>query len=400
MHNSCTGRGWQEFKAAIGPPDANHWDPPLSDHRNNGAATETTGKTSDKENSKPLPPIKDAYDLCEHDVPLPPELIEGLLHQASKLSVGGASKGFKTWTLDNLGLSVAYGLPWLGHNTKQSKVLLIDLELQEAFCRRRLIALENACGIRREPGRLDVWNLRGYAAHYGEIFAKVMERISSSGYGLLILDPIYKIYGGATDENSARDVAGLMNAIERLAFETGAAVAFGSHFSKGNQAGKDAIDRVSGSGVFARDPDSLLNLTAHEEPDCYTLNATLRNFPPLDPFVVRWEFPLLVRDDALDPAALKNPNHGKSAEEKQRERQAKADQKAQADMDAARHAIVKVMLGLKVPRGRTEIQERTPIQRARFIRAWANLIDDGTILTAGEERLKNGHNSPIYRVEP
>jgi len=36
--------------------------------------------------------------------------------------------------------------------------------------------------------------------------------------------------------------------------KTGAAVGFGAHYSKGNQAGKEAIDRVSGSGVFARDP--------------------------------------------------------------------------------------------------------------------------------------------------
>jgi putative DNA primase/helicase len=29
FHNSCRGRGWQAFKAAIGPPDPEHYDPPL-----------------------------------------------------------------------------------------------------------------------------------------------------------------------------------------------------------------------------------------------------------------------------------------------------------------------------------------------------------------------------------
>jgi len=37
-----------------------------------------------------------------------------------------------------------------------------------------------------------------------------------------------------------------------------AASVFGAHFSKGNQAGKESIDRISGSGVFARDPDTIL----------------------------------------------------------------------------------------------------------------------------------------------
>ena len=65
---------------------------------------------------------------------------------------------------------------------------------------------------------------------------------------------------------------------------------------------------MSGSGVFARDPDSLLNLTAHAENEqCYTLDATLRNFPPMEPFVVEWRFPLFERRNDLDPARLKKP---------------------------------------------------------------------------------------------
>ena len=96
-----------------------------------------------------------------------------------------------------------------------------------------------------------------------------------------------------------------MNAVERVSVETGAAIAFGAHFSKGNQSGKNAIDRVSGSGVFARDPDTLVSFTAHEEADCFTVETTLRNLPPSEPFVVRWEYPLFVRDDLLDPLNLK-----------------------------------------------------------------------------------------------
>lgn len=30
MHNSCTGKGWKEFKTAIGVPDPGHYDPPLA----------------------------------------------------------------------------------------------------------------------------------------------------------------------------------------------------------------------------------------------------------------------------------------------------------------------------------------------------------------------------------
>ena len=55
---------------------------------------------------------------------------------------------------------------------------------------------------------------------------------------------------------------------------------FGHHFSKGNQARKDAMDRMSGAGAFARDADSLLVLTKHEQPDTYVVESILRNHKP------------------------------------------------------------------------------------------------------------------------
>ena len=100
-------------------------------------------------------------------------------------------------------------------------------------------------------------------------------------------------------------MAAIMNAIERVTVETGAAVAFGSHYSKGNQALKESIDRISGSGVFARDPDSIVTMTRHEEDDAFAVELTLRNLPPQDSFAVRRRHPLMVIDNQLDPAKLK-----------------------------------------------------------------------------------------------
>ena len=112
---------------------------------------------------------------------------------------------------------------------------------------------------------------------------------------------------GGRDENNAGDINSLLNEIERLAVQSGAAVVFGAHFSKGNQAGKESIDRISGSGVFARDPDSILVMTKHENEDTYTIDATLRNFKPIAPFCLRWDYPLMVRDEDADPNDLKRP---------------------------------------------------------------------------------------------
>jgi hypothetical protein len=77
------------------------------------------------------------------------------------------------------------------------------------------------------------------------------------------------------------------------------------HFTKGNASRKKPIDRMSGSGVFARDADTIITLTEHVEDGCYTLETTLRNFPPQAPFVVEWQFPLMVERPDLDPADFK-----------------------------------------------------------------------------------------------
>ena len=67
MHSSCTGKGWQQFKQAIGPPDPDHYDPPYPNHQSNGqahqaTAVETTGKRgSEIIDEWPDPPSDQAF---------------------------------------------------------------------------------------------------------------------------------------------------------------------------------------------------------------------------------------------------------------------------------------------------------------------------------------------------
>lgn len=254
-----------------------------------------------------FPAIVDAADFTATSQQEPKELVRGIVHQGSKLVLGGGSKSFKTWTLLDLALSVAYGEPWLGFETVQGPVLYLNFEIQDYAWQRRIAKVAEAKQIEQKAGAVKLWNLRGRAADFQTLLPRVISQARTAGFALIVLDPIYKLYG-RTDENKAGDVAALLNGLEALAVETGAAVAFGAHFSKGNQAGKESIDRISGSGVFARDPDSILVFTRHETEDAFTVEATLRNFPQPDPFVVRWQFPLMQPDSGLDPSRLKQVN--------------------------------------------------------------------------------------------
>ena len=251
-----------------------------------------------------LPPIEDAFNFVATELPEPAQIVKGLIHQGTKVMVGGGSKSFKTWIQLDLALSVAYGIPWMGFETDPGRVLFTNLEIQKEFFQRRILKICEARGIQQVTDRLDVWNLRGFNASYHIIIPQIIHRIKETGYRLIDLDPIYKLYG-RTDENSASEVASLMNELERITVQTQAGLVFGAHYSKGNQASKEAIDRVSGSGVFTRDPDSIINFTVHEDPGSFVVEAILRNLPPIEPFVVTWNYPLMERNNDLDPSKLK-----------------------------------------------------------------------------------------------
>ena len=62
------------------------------------------------------------------------------------------------------------------------------------------------------------------------------------------------------DENSAEQMSHFCNQFDKVCNELGTAVIYCHHHSKGGQGDKRSMDRASGSGVFARDPDALLDM--------------------------------------------------------------------------------------------------------------------------------------------
>jgi hypothetical protein len=313
-----------------------------------------------------LPPIDDGAELIAKPIILPDDVIESVLHRGGKGSLGGASKAFKTWMLIDLAACVAAGKPWLGKfPTKRGRVLYINLEIQSGFFAKRLKTVCDESQIRLETGYVRVWNLRGYACDLSILLPRLLLGIGHDEYVLIIIDPVYKVLGNRV-ENDAGAIATLLNEIDSLTVKTGAAAMFGAHYSKGNQAAKEPIDRVGGSGVFARDPDTLLNFTRHEEENCFRVDATLRNHPPIKPFVVRWEYPLMVVDNLLDPARLKL--HGAALQ---------------------KCAAADVAELLTEPRTAGELKETAmedlAISAATFDRRFRTLKKDGTIRKAGNK---------------
>jgi len=280
--------------------------PPLASHIVPSSPHSPIGPSAREgkgEAPKGLPEFKGADQIRPGSIKLPGLLVDGILHRGSKMVLAGGSKAYKSWSLIDLGLSVATGSDWWGCGCRSGRVLYVNFELIPGFFEDRLSTVAKAKGAGL-PKNFLFWNLRGLCYDLSLLADVLRARVMASGQiDLLIIDPIYKALGDL-DENSAGDMAQLMQKVEDLSEAIGAAVVFGAHFSKGNQASKEAIDRISGSGVFARDPDAILTMTRHTERGSFVVASDLRYLPHLPDFVVTWEFPLMRIDEGKDPRDL------------------------------------------------------------------------------------------------
>ena len=262
-----------------------------------------TGSLFVKTDGLRLPEIDQASTLLIDQINKPTEIIEGVLHSGTKAVLASGSKVGKTWILLDLAIAVATGTPFLKFKTEKKKVLFINFEIRREFIvdRLKIIQLKKN---QMDLSNLGIWNLRGQTADFESLSEIIIELAGQGKYELIVLDPIYKAMVGKS-ENTASSVGALCNQIEQIVEATGAAVIFAHHYAKGNAAKKNQIDRMSGSGVFARDADSIITLTEHAEKDCYSVEMTLRNLAPQSSFVIQWNYPVMVERPDLSPDDFK-----------------------------------------------------------------------------------------------
>lgn len=213
-----------------------------------------------------LPDPESLEEVYNNLPELSPPLIDGVLRQGHKMLLAGPSKAGKSYLMIQLVIAIAEGKRWLGLDCAKGKVLYINLELDKPSALHRFKDVYNA--LEYEPNNLnniEIWNLRGKAVPMDKLAPKLIRRAQKKNYIAVVIDPIYKVITG--DENSADQMAHFTNQFDKVATELNCAVIYAHHHSKGSQGSKRSMDRASGSGVFARDPDALLDLIQLEYDD-------------------------------------------------------------------------------------------------------------------------------------
>ena len=276
-----------------------------------------------------LPPMVNLADDWDNPPALPEELIEGILRRGHKMLISGGSKAGKSFLLMELCVAIAEGLPWLGFRCRKGRVLYVNLEIDPASAINRFRKIYEALGI--PPAHVEdivVWNLRGHAAPLDRLVPKLVRRLRNQRFDAIVLDPIYKVITG--DENNASEMGAFCNQFDRICTETGCAAIYCHHHSKGAQGMKRAMDRASGSGVFARDPDAQLDMIRLELSDdlknnvrdgnatAWRLESSLREFPNFEPVNFWFEYPIhrldkseslseMPAEGSADAGRMKNP---------------------------------------------------------------------------------------------
>lgn len=268
-----------------------------------------------------LPEIESYDEICENLPSLAPVLIgtedAGILRQGHKGMLAGQSKAGKSFALLQLGIAIATGSAWLGYPCAKGRVLYVNLEIDKASFAHRVADIAARKELPRGWERnFDILNLRGFCAPLDKLAPKIIHKClkASDGkkgyYSIVIIDPLYKIITG--DENSASEMSKFTALFDKIAYSTGAATFSVHHHSKGAQGTKRTMDRASGSGVFARDPDALLDLSPLVVPDeekdvldgatAWRLTATLREFKEPEPINIYFRYPIheLAGDEARE----------------------------------------------------------------------------------------------------
>ena len=240
------------------------------------------------------------YASLDELPPLSPELITGILRRGHKMLISGASKAGKSFLLIELALCITSGKKWLGFDCAPGKVLYINLEVDGASFLHRVDNVRQEIGLDKVSQNLDVWNLRGENAVIDKLAPRLIRRATGKDYDAIIFDPLYKINHG--DENSASEMGKFFNQLDYICAKLKTSIICCHHHSKGAQGAKFSMDRASGSGVFARDPDALLDMIQINPRDAgkslekgqtaWRISCTLREFETPEDIDVIFDHPV------------------------------------------------------------------------------------------------------------
>lgn len=192
-------------------------------------------------------------------------------------------------------------------------MLYLNLELKSSTFNRRVQAIAKATGIVIDRSWFTHLPLRGKMANMrlDDVITRFVRLAMHFKAGVVVADPVYKMNVEGGEENSAGVQTLFFNQLDRITTEAEATLILNDHFGKGNQSEKDPLDAIRGSSAKGGDVDAAMILRKHEVDGCFRVDMIHRELPPVDPFCIGWNYPLMELRPDLNADAMRKAKGGR-----------------------------------------------------------------------------------------
>lgn len=346
----------------------------------NGTAREPKTSSSPKQQFETIKPVS-IGDLIDRNPDMRPVVIEGILRRGETANIIAAAKVGKSFLAGNLAWCIATGMPWLGHDVTQGRVLIIDneLHLETLASRLRRIADEMMIDFRDFSSSIDIISLRGQNIDIHGIQSRLAEILPGT-YALALVDALYRTLPSGTSENDNAAMMAIYNRLDFYASQWDCAIAVVHHASKGQQGDKSVTDVGSGAGSISRAADTHIVIRPHEDPELSVLDCVTRSFKSPDPVSIRFDWPLWQMVETTPEV--------KRIGQRREEKQTKDDAEADALLGEAFSANNKALSA-------SQLERSTGMGPARVNRAIGRALRDGAVECKRVNR--NGRKVDIFR---
>ncbi len=149
-----------------------------------------------------------AVEFCDRPRPQgsQPYLVADIMPENYPTVFFGDGGTLKSLLMGHIGQCVARGIPWMGHATKQTNVLMLDFELDHDTQSRR--AYDTAAGMGHDSPPRGMYYVEGAGRRPADMFRYALNFCQQHGVGLVIIDSLGVALEG--DAEASRDVIGFM----------------------------------------------------------------------------------------------------------------------------------------------------------------------------------------------
>lgn len=256
----------------------------------------------------------------------PPVIIPGLCYMGRRWMLTGKPISGKGVVLEQTSFCVATKADWFGIQLPtQGPVLHVDFELMEPQLKERIgLMIEHfARGDNNRKKELTeavnqnlfLISAAGRQALISEpdFIDEIIDRAIEHKVILATFDPFWRVLPSEMDPKLMHPFLEKLDEFNR---RTKATLFYTQHQTKGDQSGKDIVERFSGRFDLARDAATMTSMLEVAD-DCYQLETRTNDFARPADLYVRLEYPVFVRltDLEIDQLQAKKLNREISPED-------------------------------------------------------------------------------------